>query len=71
MADEAKEDWTHAGQSWQVAVIPIGAIQTMSEADAQRAIDGVAQAIKEKQSARQIIGAITAIIGTAAGALKP
>ncbi len=54
-----------------MAAIPIGAIQTMSEADAQRVLDGVAQAIKEKQSAQRIIGSIAALIGTAAGALKP
>lgn len=67
---ETQEDWSHAGQDWKAAEIPIGAIQTLSDADAQRVIDAVDQAIKEKKSAQQIVGTITAILGTAVGVLK-
>jgi len=64
------EDWTHAGEGWKAAEIPIVAIQNLSEADAQRVIDGVVQATKEKKSAQQIVGTITGILGTAVGVLK-
>ena len=64
------EDWTHAGQGWQVAEIKIDAIKTMDPAQAQQVLDKVNQAIAEKKSAQEIIGTITGILGTVVGVLK-